>query len=42
MLHGTQDFNGQPFHLLGLVQERVELDQFCSRLRDLTQPGDAG
>jgi hypothetical protein len=31
----AQDFAGQPFYLLSLVEERVELDQLSSRLRDL-------
>jgi len=42
VLHFADDFGGQAFHLLGVVEEQVELDEFGSRVRDLTQTCDAG
>jgi hypothetical protein len=42
VLHFAQDFGSQAFHLLGVVEEQAELDEFGSRIRDLAQPGDAG
>ena len=36
------DFGGQAFHLLGVVEEQVELDQFGPCIRDLAQTPDAG
>jgi hypothetical protein len=37
VLHFTDDFGSQTFHLLGVLQEQVELDEFGSRVRDLAQ-----
>ena len=42
VLHFAQDFGSQAFHLLGVVEEQAELDEFGSRIRDLAQTGDAG
>ena len=42
VLHFADDFGGQAFHLLGVVEEQTELDEFGSRVRDLAQTCDAG
>lgn len=42
VLHFADDFGGQAFHLLGVVEEQSELDEFGSRIRDLAQTCDAG
>jgi hypothetical protein len=42
VLHFVDDFGGQAFHLLGVIEEQAELDEFGSRIRDLAQTGDAG
>ena len=42
VLHFADDFGGQAFHLLGLVYEQVELDEFGSRVGNLAQTGNTG
>lgn len=42
VLHFADDFVGQAFHLFGLVEEEVELNEFGSRFGDLAQTFDAG
>ena len=41
-LHSADDFGSQAFHLLGLVEEQVKLDEFGSCLGDLAQAAHAG
>ena len=41
-LHFADDLGGQAFHLLGVVEEQAELDEFGSCIRDLAQTCDAG
>jgi len=42
VLHVADDLGGQAFHLLGVVEEQAELDEFGSCIRDLAQTCDAG
>jgi hypothetical protein len=42
VLHFADDLACQAFHLLGVVDEQVELDEFGSCLDNLAQTGNAG
>lgn len=42
LLYFADDFGSQELHLLGVVVEQAELDEFGSRIRDLAQTADAG
>ena len=42
LLSFADDFGSQVLHLLGVVVEQAELDEFGSRIRDLAQTSDAG